>query len=200
MIWFSSDWHIGHANIIGMCGRPFASVEEMDQAIIDNVNNWIRPHDTLYFLGDLCWWKGERWGVYQRWVKTIRQIKCNNRILIKGNHDLFTDLFKSAHDRLELKTERGSFVLDHYALRTWHHKEGGVYHLYGHSHDQIPEHDLSFDIGVDSVSKIEARRENRAVEPKDFRPWSLEEVANYLVDKKAAMVVEQAKRMEVASV
>ena len=53
MLYFTADLHLGHANIIRHCGRPFASVEDMDRCLIDNWNRRVRPEDTVYILGDL---------------------------------------------------------------------------------------------------------------------------------------------------
>src|SRR5580658_1871636 len=52
--WFTSDFHLGHRNIIRYCSRPFASVEEMDAAILANLNELVGANDVLYFLGDFC--------------------------------------------------------------------------------------------------------------------------------------------------
>src|SRR5688572_11610448 len=52
--YFSSDWHLGHANIIKYDGRPFKSVDEMDLAIINNVTGQLQDGDNLYYLGDFC--------------------------------------------------------------------------------------------------------------------------------------------------
>ena len=53
MIFFTSDLHLGHKNIIRLCGRPFESVEEMDEILIDNWNKKIHRCDTVYILGDI---------------------------------------------------------------------------------------------------------------------------------------------------
>ena len=53
MVYFTADLHLGHANIIGHCGRPFASVEEMDRVLLQNWNDRVRPTDAVYILGDL---------------------------------------------------------------------------------------------------------------------------------------------------
>ncbi len=40
--WFTSDFHLGHRNIIRYCDRPFHSTDEMDEAIIENLNSRVR--------------------------------------------------------------------------------------------------------------------------------------------------------------
>lgn len=52
--WFAADFHFGHANIIRFCSRPFSTVREMDQAILDRLNASVKTNDILYFLGDFC--------------------------------------------------------------------------------------------------------------------------------------------------
>jgi calcineurin-like phosphoesterase family protein len=54
-VFFTSDTHFGHANIIKYCGRPFASVEEMNRELIARWNAVVGPRDTVYHLGDRAW-------------------------------------------------------------------------------------------------------------------------------------------------
>lgn len=51
-IFFSSDLHFGHKNIIKYCTRPFESVEEMNKKLIENWNSVVTNDDTVFFLGD----------------------------------------------------------------------------------------------------------------------------------------------------
>ena len=51
MIYFTADTHFGHYNVIRFCDRPFASAEEMDEAMIQNWNDRVTGNDTVYILG-----------------------------------------------------------------------------------------------------------------------------------------------------
>ena len=53
MIYFTSDLHLFHANILRFCNRPFADVEDMNKTLINNIKNTLQPNDSLYFLGDI---------------------------------------------------------------------------------------------------------------------------------------------------
>ena len=76
--WVTSDWHLGHHNIIRYCERPFASIAEMDKTIIDNHNALVKPEDIVYFLGDFCFYKNPQ----------DYMAKVNGRFyFIVGNHD-----------------------------------------------------------------------------------------------------------------
>ncbi len=80
MRWFTSDQHFGHARICELAGRPFDSVEEMNETLIHNWNERVGPSDTVYVLGDFA-------------MGTIRETlpiawKLHGfKYLIPGNHD-----------------------------------------------------------------------------------------------------------------
>ena len=77
---FTSDLHLGHANVIAYSGRPYADVPEMNEAIVNAWNSGIRPTDTVYILGDQCMGKlNETLAIAGR----LQGIK----LLIPGNHD-----------------------------------------------------------------------------------------------------------------
>ncbi len=154
-IFFTSDLHFGHVNIIRYSHRPFDHVQQMDDTLIANLNAVVGAEDTLYFLGDFCM------GVErEHWVERCRayreRIVCRNIVLIWGNHDKrtdpgFTDLFSAAYDLHEMVLGEQRLVLCHYPLRTWNQSHHGSWHLHGHEHGQLAEdpQSLSFDVGVD---------------------------------------------------
>ena len=50
---YISDWHYGHANVIAFDNRPFKSLLEMDEALVDRWNAVVSPGDIVYVLGDM---------------------------------------------------------------------------------------------------------------------------------------------------
>ena len=54
-VWFTSDFHFSHFNIIRYCDRQFVSSREMDDVIAERVNACVKPNDILYFLGISAW-------------------------------------------------------------------------------------------------------------------------------------------------
>lgn len=82
MIYLTADQHFGHKNIIKYSNRPFSSVEDMDQRMLDNINRMVGPNDILYILGDFTMGSS-----ISRNQKYRDQIICNHVYLIRGNHD-----------------------------------------------------------------------------------------------------------------
>lgn len=167
MDWFTSDTHFGHANIIRYCNRPFKSVEEMDNAIIKNINDLVKPDDTLWHLGDFCFGPKDADAFIRVAANYRRRINCNKIILIHGNHDpdpyhyryderekgkRFAALFHEMYPIRRTTILGQKFTLNHYAQRVWDKSHKGSFHLYGHSHGSLPDdpNSLSFDCGVDS--------------------------------------------------
>lgn len=159
MIWFTSDMHYGHANVIKYANRPFKHVDEMDQAMEDNWRGMVQPSDTVYVLGDCSFYKDQ-----DKTIRLFRRLP-GQKFLVWGNHDKhirknpeFRKLFAKCEDLLDVKVpdpdaEGGErrIVLCHYAMRVWNKSHFGSYHLYGHSHGSLPDdpHALSLDVGVD---------------------------------------------------
>ncbi len=55
MIWFTSDTHFGHANVLNFTDRPFGDIAHMNRALINTINGRVAPTDDLYILGDFSY-------------------------------------------------------------------------------------------------------------------------------------------------
>lgn len=164
-IWFTSDEHFGHANIIKFCNRPFANIEETREAIIENHNKLVKPGDLVYHLGDMFWRTTpleEARSIRLRLTGQHYYIFGNHEELIQHNKNL-SSLFIWCRETENLRISGYPNIwLSHYAHRVWNGSHQGAYHLYGHTHAVLPEDgSLSFDVGVDA---------------QDYKPISLEQV------------------------
>ncbi len=173
-IFFTSDHHFGHENIIKFCNRPFENAREMNEEMIKRWNEKIKPKDEVYHLGDFGL-------TYKENLATILDQLNGKKYLIVGNHEGAAlqnrGKFKWIKEYHELKVKDPDcqngvqrIILFHYAMRTWRGIGRGNWHLYGHSHGNLPDLDnqLCFDIGVDSH---------------DFYPLSYEEVKAIMEQK-----------------
>ena len=90
MIWFSSDLHLGHHNIIKYSNRPFKDVYHMHENFVRNFNERVKEDDTVIFVGDFCFKNSKNGKVGQGTPKTAKEwLKDYNGqwIFVKGNHD-----------------------------------------------------------------------------------------------------------------
>ncbi|CUW93682.1 hypothetical protein [Agrobacterium genomosp. 2] len=153
---YSADLHLGHHGILRHCAatRPFDTVEEMDAAIVRRINDRVAPSDILYIVGDFAI-SGDAEYVHH----LFHEIR-GRKILVIGNHDLDNKgrLNKAVRDlpwdqppihALETTDEGCHIYLHHYGCRVWPRHLRGGYHLFGHSHGDLPPHGLSRDVGID---------------------------------------------------
>lgn len=173
-IFFTSDWHIGHANVLGFDARPFRDLDHMHKVLINNHNATVSEDATTFFLGDmgLC---GA--GVLQGIVQALN----GRKVLILGNHDKGPSaMAKVGFDVVVYSASlviagepvtmthcplRGVFREDVTGMRGsqpgehWHGEtrqqyfsipSWGQYHLHGHVHKGPEERILGrqFDVGV----------------------------------------------------
>ena len=183
MIYFTADLHLGHKGILSLCNRPFASVEEMDEALIQNWNKKVKKNDTVYIVGDFAW-KKEQVDSYLERLK-------GNKILIIGNHDKWTadesvgKGFSKMIKYEETNLNGHPVTLCHYPMVEWKNsrKEGSSklgYLIFGHIHGNIkPEYKQLF-------SSFNAL--NAGVDVNRFEPVCFDElVTNNAAFSKAAL-------------
>jgi calcineurin-like phosphoesterase family protein len=185
MIYFTSDLHLGHRNIIKYCNRPFRDIHEMNKCIIDTINNTVNMDDSLYILGDFAF-RGKDPIEYRN------RIICKDIHVVVGNHDREKDFkkyltqeensygFSSVQDVKEIIHCNQKIFLSHYPHRSWPASHKGSYHLYGHVHSKLNEEDrnskrLTLDVGVDNTANY----------GKMFgEPWSFRELQTLFKETK----------------
>lgn len=79
-IFYTSDWHIGHANVIQFSNRPFHDVNEMSEVLIRRYNSTVPENGVCYFLGDMGWGDNDA-------LKNVISRLNGTKVLILGNHD-----------------------------------------------------------------------------------------------------------------
>ena len=132
MIYFTSDQHFGHFNIIRLCQRPFASLEEMDDVMLTKWNAKVKKADRVFILGDLFFRAQDPEG-------TLRRLN-GRKTLILGNHDSswtskvdLSRYFEGVHTMLETSDGEHALTLCHYPMMTFNHCMK-AYMLHGHIH------------------------------------------------------------------
>lgn len=136
MNFYTADDHFGHENILRLSKRPFKSVEEMNEVIIDNINKVVGPDDDLYFIGDISFKGGDP-------VAYLSRINGKKHLII-GNHEksILTNpearkFFVEIKPYLEIYDQGRWVILFHYPIAEWNGYFRGAYHLYGHTHNNI---------------------------------------------------------------
>ena len=158
-VWFTSDLHFWHKNICKYCNRPYETVEEMNQGIIDNWNSVVKEDDIVFVLGDLGFCGIEK-------LRPLMSQLKGKIILIQGNHDpdsvistLYYEKIINDFDKLMSITIIGDeecpnqeLTLCHFPMIDWYNKEKGSWMIHGHQH-QLPKTPscsaVHYDVGVD---------------------------------------------------
>lgn len=200
-IWFTSDLHIGHENVIRFCDRPFDDAEQMKEVFIKNYNELVGPEDTCIFVGDIFLYHTPKE------MRKILDRMNGKKILVRGNHDLkhsrmISGGFYFSVDKLTLKIAdeyveichfpfamRESLVrwirfknffrkivgLHRYKIEKYHDKrpkDSGGFIIHGHTHSKEKVRGKMIHVGVDAW---------------DYKPVSIDVIGN---------LIEQIKKNE----
>ncbi|MDO4895971.1 MAG: phosphoesterase [Moraxella sp.] len=152
MIYFTSDWHFSHKNIVKFCPTfrtAFDDIDDMDKELVARWNASINPDDTVYNLGDVSFSHD-----LKAIEKTLSTLNGKHHLIL-GNHDgliarhkerflktLKNDgnpILSSVQDYLKLsfKELKRTLILCHYPIDEWDGCHKGYYHLHGHIHDRM---------------------------------------------------------------
>lgn len=182
MIFFTSDLHLFHENIINICHRPFSNLSEMHEAFIEKWNSVVlKNNDDVFIIGDLFCDKTRRYSEHYDILKRLR----GRKHLIFGNHDdkrfyrdynpstvtIIRDIYEFVFRRSD-DNRRQLVVLSHYPLLEWNKSFRGSWHLHGHSH-KLTDHDnrggrLAYNVAADL---------------NNFTPISLSDIEQIMISK-----------------
>lgn len=163
-IWFTGDTHFDHQRMADQW-RPFNSVEEMNEKLIEAWNSKIKKGDRVYHLGDFSF--GNKTKIEETLDRLNGQIH-----MIRGNHDGQLDSlahrFASYSPYRELKIPgyagHRRVILFHFPIESWHGVGRGQFHLHGHTHNNL-------------ATIPNARRKDVGVDTRDdWGPYSWEEI------------------------
>lgn len=176
-IWFTSDLHIGHANVAAT--RNFDDVSVHDEILGFYWDKAIRPDDQVWVLGDICMssrGRGRAEEYALNWISRRPGVKH----LIAGNHDGCHPMHREAHKAqrrfLEVfesvqqsgvrkiagervKLSHFPFDLDHTAVLRypeWRFRDDGGVLIHGHTHSDMQvtysghTKSLQLHVGVDA--------------------------------------------------
>lgn len=206
MIYYTSDLHFGHENIIKNCNRPYNNIEDMDNALIKNWNRTVNDTDTVYVLGDIAIAKNQE--AVRKTIDKVKRLK-GHKILIQGNHDhklIKNEEFKSLFGGISIYgkvVDKGrNVILMHYPIESWEQMRYNSIHLHGHMH-KIPINNIKnrYNVGVDinnyrpvTLDELIAKRERANIE--EMTRKSVRKIYDSLTDKEK---IELAKACGYAS-
>jgi calcineurin-like phosphoesterase family protein len=162
-LFFTSDTHFCHTNIIKYCNRPFNNVEDMNKAIIDNWNQVVPEDGIVFHLGDFAL------NASTKSVQHILHSLNGTKYLLIGNHEkaalskeFLRNLWEGIYDIAEIyvKDEEISYkeqhiMMCHYPMISWNASHRGSWQLFGHVHGGLSNKGVinhaptQLDVGVD---------------------------------------------------
>lgn len=179
-IFFTSDTHFNHANIIKYCMRPFADKDEMNEALINNWNSVVKKNDIVFHLGDFMFGNMNRFWDFRS--------RLNGKIyLIHGNHDYelmdkvnVDDGFEIVTSQLNIVVNGQKIYLNHFPLLTFDgiYKEKPSWQLFGHVHSNKNIPGTSAD--VKRLDYLLPMQYDVGVDNNNYRPISFDEVKSII--------------------
>jgi calcineurin-like phosphoesterase family protein len=168
MNYFTSDLHFGHAAVIDYCKRPFTNLHQMHTTIIKRWNERIKPHDTVFVLGDMALCR------FRDFEPIANQLQ-GTKVLVRGNHDHYSEgqyrrLGFTVYHEVKMKLAGQMVRLSHYPYAVaWYRRPfaykselrfldkrpprvAGEWLLHGHTHSKSQIVDNRIHVGVDAWS------------------------------------------------
>ena len=171
-VWFTSDTHFWHENILRFCNRPFGSIEEMNEGLIRRWNETVPPDGTVFHLGDFCF------GGAKEWNDIISRLS-GKIYLILGNHDMkqieqgFMKRFEHVTQQMTIRVGGQTIILNHNPFLCYGGAYRNVWQLFGHVHSgPLSNHGKD----LTRLQVLFPRQYDVGVDNNDFRPVSFAEL------------------------
>jgi calcineurin-like phosphoesterase family protein len=147
-VFFTTDFHLFHNNVLRFDNRPFKDVHEMHIAIEERWNEIVKPNDVVIYLGDLSFARRED----KQYVEDMLDRLNGTMHFVLGNHDKYEEIkkmtrFKSVQDYLEVRINHFDgdsdkrietlFCCMHYPIYSWNKAHHGSYMIHGHCHGNL---------------------------------------------------------------
>lgn len=168
MNYYTADLHFGYQKLIDKKERPFSSLEEMHELLIDNINRRTSENDVLIIGGDVACYGYDP-------VPLLKRIKCH-KVLIKGNHDehllsfsSFRRCFADIRSSEIIRENKTKIFLSHYPHAEWDGLYKGIWHFYGHVHKSQQAGAMLMDLFYPTAVNI-------GVDKNDYEPKTAEEL------------------------
>jgi calcineurin-like phosphoesterase family protein len=176
-VFLVSDTHFGHAGVCKFTRndgvtklRPWTDPDEMDEAMIQRWNDRVRPNDKVYHLGDVV--------INRRALKTLHRLN-GDKVLIRGNHDIFPDVeYREYFRELRAYHVMSGMILSHIPVHVESLGRFGT-NIHGHTHANRVMKPRGFDVKTGAMlysDKPDVRYHCVCVEQTDFAPILFEDV------------------------
>lgn len=192
-IFFTSDTHFHHVNIMKYCNRPFNTIEEHDEEIIKRWNEKVPKDGLVFHLGDVFFQS------YTYAIDILQRLN-GNKILIIGNHDwknlinkidkvyhnkTLNDCFINITQQLFIEIEGQKIYLNHFPFLCMNGVYGNdnlIWQLYGHVHTS-PYSDTGLD--MPRLKMCFPQQYDVGVDNNNFTPVSFNELKTIINNRKA---------------
>lgn len=172
-----SDTHFGHAGVCRFTEadgvtkiRPWTDPAEMDEEMIRRWNDRVRPNDKVYHLGDVV--------INRKALPTLRRLN-GDKVLIRGNHDIFRDdEYREYFRELRAYHVLNGMILSHIPLHPESLGRFGT-NIHGHLHTNRVKKIVGVDVRTGEFkysTENDVRYHCVCVEQTDFAPILLEDV------------------------
>jgi calcineurin-like phosphoesterase family protein len=176
-VWLVSDTHFGHEKTCtvfkrddGSPLRPFSCAEEMDEYMVKAWNERVKPTDKVYHLGDVV--------INRKALKTLERLN-GDKVLIRGNHDIFRDDdYRQYFREIRAYHVMNGMILSHIPLHSHSLGRFGV-NIHGHLHANRVKKARGVDARTGEVlygKDDDLRYHCVCVEMTDFAPILFEDV------------------------
>lgn len=168
--WFTSDTHFGHKNIIQYEpeNRPFKTLEEMHEVMIERWNSVVKPNDIVWHLGDFCFGKS--------WLPIARKLNGKKKLVL-GNHDTYvSSAYLDYFEKLYGVVQWEQCILSHVPVHVNQLGSRWFLNVHGHLHSKQVTDSIEVNRKGDTIESVDLNYFNVSVEQNNLTPFHRDDI------------------------